>query len=92
MQSRVFKGLLRPVLTATAIATAIATYETLREVDQSFSDLALKHRAHACTSWNTFSSLLSYHPNASASERHKDEANRHCSRMHELFRDNLLHF
>ena len=52
MQSRVFKGLLRPVLTATAIATAIAAYETLREVDQSFSDLALEQSAHACTSQN----------------------------------------
>ena len=32
MQSRIFRGLLQPLLTVTAIATAVATWETLREV------------------------------------------------------------
>ena len=33
MQSRIFRGLLQPLLTVTAIATAVATWETLREVN-----------------------------------------------------------
>ena len=32
MQSRIFRGLLQPLLAVTTLATAVATYETLREV------------------------------------------------------------
>ena len=32
MQSRIFRGLLGPLLSVTALATCVATYETLREV------------------------------------------------------------
>lgn len=33
MQSRIFRGLLVPLLAVTALATSVATYETLREVE-----------------------------------------------------------
>lgn len=33
MQSRIFRGLLGPLLSVTALATCVATYETLREVE-----------------------------------------------------------
>ena len=47
MQSRIFRGLLQPLLTVTAIATAVATWETLREVNPRQAELA---RARACIS------------------------------------------
>ena len=34
MQSRIFRGLLGPLISVTALAVCVATYETLREVDR----------------------------------------------------------
>ena len=47
MQSRIFRGLLQPLLTVTAIATAVATWETLREVNPRQTEVALAEE-HAC--------------------------------------------